>query len=80
MEQATVTAGSTLLEKVNDAVHDRVVGQNEAVTLGDLTNLTVTTGDGAGKAFADNGGDDGIAFGNIPPTDNGAACHQYTGT
>ena len=31
MEQATVTAGSTLLEKVNDAVHDRVVGQNEAV-------------------------------------------------
>ncbi len=31
MEQATVTAGSTLLKKVNDAVHERVVGQNEAV-------------------------------------------------
>ena len=32
MGNATVTAGSTtLLEKVNDAVHDRVVGQNEAV-------------------------------------------------
>ena len=31
MEQATVAAGSTLLTKVNDAVHDRVVGQNEAV-------------------------------------------------
>ena len=54
-------------------------GDNHKITLGDLTNLTVTTGDGAGKAFADNGGDDGIVFGNIPPTDNGAACHQYTG-
>jgi len=31
MEQATVAGGSTLLKKVNQAVHDRVVGQNEAV-------------------------------------------------
>jgi MoxR-like ATPase len=31
MEQATATAGSTLLNKVNDTVHSRVVGQNEAV-------------------------------------------------
>ena len=31
MEQATATTGSRLLTKVNDAVHDRVVGQNEAV-------------------------------------------------
>jgi MoxR-like ATPase len=31
MEQATATAGSTLLNKVTDAVHDRVIGQDEAV-------------------------------------------------
>jgi MoxR-like ATPase len=31
MEQGTVTAGSGLLRKVESAVHDRVVGQNEAV-------------------------------------------------
>jgi MoxR-like ATPase len=31
MEQATAAAGSRLLHKVTDAVHDRVVGQNEAV-------------------------------------------------
>ncbi|MGD8601703.1 MAG: MoxR family ATPase [Gemmatimonadota bacterium] len=31
MEQATATTGSTLLENVAGAVHDRVVGQDEAV-------------------------------------------------
>ena len=31
MEQATVDAGSSILEQVSGAVHERVVGQNEAV-------------------------------------------------